>query len=907
MIEKKIQMSSRENYSSASNKNTPTKKAQVNSRDITESDSSLQIARNLMNGDFSSISVAYCHETILTFLRLQNLAVSLSGSTQLIDFYKDLERGVSTVISGSSVNLWIPFPNLQLVVRPTSGQNKPLPEKYKGGIDGNKCTVVLKESGECLGLLEVSIDSDQFPNSVHILLQGFAKLAAVTLRRLNETAPNIQSVFLKALNVMTARNSDQLKLQVNSIKSLLQCEVLQPFLVNDNAMIPLFDDQIESSTNDNNNSYESYNKKITGGLPYIAGNLILWPLMNSKKRVSFVLLAKDKNNDQLFNYQDQLLMSLFAPVIQFTIQNLTSLERKRKQIVIVNNLTRLSETIEQISAANNGPKCIGDLVNIACDILDCEYGTLYLIDHEKMNCCVTVGFSERIMANKDEPPFNECIFAKNPFLITNPIKFGSITAKTSVLSPMIGRNGEIRGILHLMNKNNGFQSSDLRICRLFSSLCGCALSISNSEILKMFNDLISNEYKSQKFTNIAEKLSGIKEIEFTQTPTEYPIKLYNSPVEYIKFENSNVMSPFQKKFCRYLTNVATIMAENRLLKQFTLVDSVIADFMTPKEENKIGVPSKLKANAAERARFNDLNLYTVDLNELQQFKLLFYIAAKTRLFKSFNITARSLFSFLLTTKSKYEDNPYHNWFHAIDVLHFNFIIANASGLNAKLTPIEQLSLYLSLVSHDTGHVGLSNGFLRQTQQPLSMLYDKSILETFHLSNMVQIMSMPGHNFIEGQSKEDVQKFWEISVHIILMTDMERHKEFMTLWDQSFANGVDWNNDNDRTTILSMFTKISDISNCARPFEIAKNWAKRILEENFNQGDKEIQLGLGYSAPLTNRYEQTLPKSQIGFYSFICLPMFQKLADLFPKLQFLVYNIQDNLAVWKEMDEKKINE
>ncbi|OHT02521.1 hypothetical protein TRFO_30303 [Tritrichomonas foetus] len=890
-------MNPRENSVSPKKSSNSSRSAIKSAVEPNEAGSSIQLARYLSNSDFSSLPSLSCHETIRTFLQLQNLALNLSSNTVLDDFYKNIENSIVTIIGGSSASIWIPFPNLQLLVRPTNNQTKPLPTKYRSTKDGKNCSVFLKESGECLGILDIQLNSE-VPESIFILLSNFAKTAAVTLRRLNETTPNIQSVFLKALNIMTARNSDQLKAQCSSVKSLLHCDFFEPYLVTDTSMIPLFD---------NNNTAENHRSKIANGSPYISTDMIIWPLMNSKRRVSFVLLAKSKNNDSQFNYQDQLIMSLFAPVIQFTIQNLTSLERKRKQVGIINSLSRLSDTIEGIAAANDCPKCIGDLVNTACDVFDCEYGALYLIEQSKMNCCVTVGFSERLIVSKTDEPFSECLKEKAPVLCKNKMKFGGITAKSSVVSPIYGRNGEIRGILHLINKSDGFQTSDLRICRLFASLCGCALSVSNTEFLKLFNELISNEYKSEEFTKVAEKLAGIKNIEFIKATTEYPVRLYNSPVEYIKFDNTSMLSSYQKKFCRYLTNVATLLAENRMLKRFTLVDSVISDYMTVDEEKMTGIPQKLRVTSAEREMFNDLNLYTIDLDELHQFKLLFFIAGEANLFKLFNITARSLFSFLYTVKSKYPDNPYHNWFHAVDVLHYNYIISNTGGLNGKLKPIEQLALYMSLISHDIGHVGLSNGFLRQTHEPLSMVYDKSILETFHLSNMIQIMGMPGHNFLENATKEDTKKFWETSVHLILMTDMERHKDFMQLWENTVEKGIDWDSEEDRITVFSMFMKISDISNCSRPFEFAKNWGKRILEENFNQGDKEIELGLGYSAPLTNRNVQTLPKSQIGFYSFICIPFFKKLVNSFPKLQYLVDNIESNLAKWKELDENNITD
>lgn len=903
--------------------NTQTLSTTSNSRssrtkasNVDQKSSSAHLVRLLVSSDFSNLPSASCHDSIKSFLHLQKLLITLSSVTALDDFYQQVENGISSIFQASKAFLWIPFPSQQLLVRPTNYQTKSIPQKYKSSMDGSTCSVILKENGECLGILNVECNSD-IPESDFILISYFAKNAAILLRKLNDTPSNVQNVFLKALNVITARNSDQLKNQCDSLKSLLKCDYLEPFLVNDDSMTPLF----EKNNSKNKNEYKSYREKVLNGELFISNEMIICPLMNSKRKVSFSLVAKKKHDNFPFNYQDQLIMSIFSPIIQFSIQNLTSLDKKRKYINVLNNILSLSDTIEQMADSPDCQKPIGDLVNTACDVFNVEYGALFLLEKEysKLNCCITVGFSERIIANPTDKPFSECISERSPVLNGAELNFGSIIAKTYMALPIFSRKEEIKGILLLMNKSSGtFSSSDVKIGKLFSSLCGCAFSVSKTEVLKLFNRLIKDEFKSEQFLDAAEKISGIKTIQIVRVQTDYPIN-YTNPCEYINFSNSDdnqisqkdnnknsTFSHFQKKFCNYFSNLTSIRAENNALKRMTSYEFIIREYMTSEEESLEGVPAKLKVNSGERTRYSDLNLYTADLDDLHQFKLLFFIFNEMKLFTEFHITAHQLFSFLFTVRSKYQDNPYHNWFHALDVLQFNFVISRLSELHKKLHPIEQLALYLSLISHDIGHVGFSNNFLKQSKMPLSMLYDRSILETFHLSNMIQIMTMPGHNLIESASQEDIMMFWETSIHIILMTDMERHKEFMNTWQSTIERGLDWNNKEDRITVLSMFMKLSDISNCARPFKIAEEWAKKILDENFNQGDKEIQLGFGYSAPLTNRHEQTLPKSQIGFYSFICIPAFQKLVEYFPKLQILMDNINSNLNKWKQLDENNKN-
>jgi len=59
----------------------------------------------------------------------------------------------------------------------------------------------------------------------------------------------------------------------------------------------------------------------------------------------------------------------------------------------------------------------------------------------------------------------------------------------------------------------------------------------------------------------------------------------------------------------------------------------------------------------------------------------------------------------------------------------------------------------------------------------------------------------------------------------------------------------------------------DVGNPARPFDLSKQWALRILSEFFAQGDKERNLGLDISM-LCDRKTTNIGKSQVGFIDFV---------------------------------------
>ena len=71
-------------------------------------------------------------------------------------------------------------------------------------------------------------------------------------------------------------------------------------------------------------------------------------------------------------------------------------------------------------------------------------------------------------------------------------------------------------------------------------------------------------------------------------------------------------------------------------------------------------------------------------------------------------------------------------------------------------------------------------------------------------------------------------------------------------------------------------KACDISNEVRPMEVSEPWVDCLLEEYYMQSDREKSEGLPVSQYM-DRDLITKPKAQIGFLTFILLPMYKEIA------------------------------
>ena len=106
--------------------------------------------------------------------------------------------------------------------------------------------------------------------------------------------------------------------------------------------------------------------------------------------------------------------------------------------------------------------------------------------------------------------------------------------------------------------------------------------------------------------------------------------------------------------------------------------------------------------------------------------------------------------------------------------------------------------------------------------------------------------------------------------------------------------------------MNLLIHSADISNPTKPFDIYFKWAKLVVNEFYNQGDKEKQLGMVCSC---DRNKVTIYQQQLGFINYIEIPFFSLFAEFFPKLKFYweQLNNNKNKLISMEEEEKKRDE
>ncbi|XP_041849820.1 cGMP-inhibited 3',5'-cyclic phosphodiesterase A-like isoform X2 [Melanotaenia boesemani] len=290
----------------------------------------------------------------------------------------------------------------------------------------------------------------------------------------------------------------------------------------------------------------------------------------------------------------------------------------------------------------------------------------------------------------------------------------------------------------------------------------------------------------------------------------------------------------------------------------------------------------------------------------------------TGLFETFKIPVKEFMNYFHALENGYRDIPYHNRIHATDVLHavwylttqpvpglptlltengihtdsngitsrstsflrskMNFVVEEGYGSLAGLIPgLELMALYVAAAMHDYDHPGRTNAFLVATSAPQALLYnDRSVLENHHAAAAWNLfMSQPEYNFLVNLEHVEFKRFRFLVIEAILATDLKKHFDFLAEFNAKVGDEgvsvIDWTNENDRLLVCQMCIKLADVNGPLKSKELHLQWTEGIVNEFYEQGDEEANLGLPIS-PFMDRSSPQLAKLQESFITHIVGPL-----------------------------------
>ena len=158
------------------------------------------------------------------------------------------------------------------------------------------------------------------------------------------------------------------------------------------------------------------------------------------------------------------------------------------------------------------------------------------------------------------------------------------------------------------------------------------------------------------------------------------------------------------------------------------------------------------------------------------------------------------------------------------------------------------SLIIGGAIHDIDHPGVNNNFLVQLSHPISVLYnDVSVLENHHSAFGFELARDSDCNIFQDLDPNLFSMMRKLIIQLVLATDLSMHFQILNKFKAKLSGGnLKLEESSDRSLVMEMAIKCGDLANPTRPSSQSVAWSFRIMEEFFNQGEREKMLGLPVS-------------------------------------------------------------
>ncbi|KAJ3117849.1 hypothetical protein HDU96_005226 [Phlyctochytrium bullatum] len=426
---------------------------------------------------------------------------------------------------------------------------------------------------------------------------------------------------------------------------------------------------------------------------------------------------------------------------------------------------------------------------------------------------------------------------------------------------------------------------------------------------------LKNAYEDPRFNDEVDRQTGYKTVSLLCYPILGPNSDIVGVTNLINKTNADQIVPFSKSdeeileafssFCGICIHKTLLLEE---IKKSRMQVEVALELMS----------YHAAARTEDLIHFCSLPLDRVPLETLQDpdFDCHDYEPADDRLvwlaydmFESlgflskFAVPEKKMLIYILTVRKNYRNNAYHNFTHAVSVLHGIYILFCRDIYKPYgLSTLEAFAMAVAALNHDIDHRGTNNQFQKTAHTALANFYSTSVMERHHFNHAMTILNSPGHNILDQLDSVDYKTCLELIEHAILATDLALYFKNKTKVLQLSGGNYKMENAEHRELLRGITMTCVDLSAMFKPWEKARQIANTVYLEFFEQGDEERKLGLPYSSDVMNRAnESQIPKLQVEFYDHIVNPAFETLNIVLDNsAEFIYTRVRQNHENWKRL-------
>merc|ERR1712228_405745 len=228
-----------------------------------------------------------------------------------------------------------------------------------------------------------------------------------------------------------------------------------------------------------------------------------------------------------------------------------------------------------------------------------------------------------------------------------------------------------------------------------------------------------------------------------------------------------------------------------------------------------------------------------------------------------------------------------------------------------INTLDCFAILISASVHDVGHPGHGNSFEIATESQLAVTYnDQSVLENMHISLAWNLLKRQNCNILCNMTKSQRKRFRKVVIESVLATDMSQHslhsetlEKLVEKYENAQSQGIE---ESELQKFSDQFLPIAlhtaDLGNLCKEIKYYNEWVDRLMNEFFNQGDKERELNIEPISFLCDRFKVNIHSGQVGFINFVIRPWFTKFGRLLAEEshnKLFLHLLNENLKYMQE--------
>ena len=252
---------------------------------------------------------------------------------------------------------------------------------------------------------------------------------------------------------------------------------------------------------------------------------------------------------------------------------------------------------------------------------------------------------------------------------------------------------------------------------------------------------------------------------------------------------------------------------------------------------------------------------------------------------------------------RYSRVPYHNMYHAFNVMQGCFSVLTTSELAKKFSVQEKVVVLIAALGHDAGHDGVNTAFHVAMESELTTHYnDRSPLENMHAWHTFDTMRAHNGNcdLLSDLTAKQRKTIRHQIINTIIATDMAFHNKKVD--EFSGKEKIDMGLQTDRDLLMEVIVHTVDLGHSTYSWLEECRWARLVATEFQAQVDRERAAGVPPTVFMECTGEAHLGKGQLGFIDYVVKPIYAAVAERMPEMKVALDNATTNRQNWKEVSE-----